>query len=85
MFNKDTILIGHSLNCDLEALKLIHKNVVDTSITFPHRNPQFKNPLRKLAKLYINMDIQDAHTGHDSAEDAIAAMRLLIAKYQGKI
>uniref|UniRef100_A0A0K0EVF6 Exonuclease domain-containing protein n=1 Tax=Strongyloides venezuelensis TaxID=75913 RepID=A0A0K0EVF6_STRVS len=85
MFNKDTILIGHSLNCDLEALKLIHKNVVDTSVTFPHRNPQFKNPLRKLAKLYINMDIQDAHTGHDSAEDAIAAMRLLIAKYQGKI
>ncbi|KAF4530573.1 hypothetical protein B566_EDAN006778 [Ephemera danica] len=37
LFSKDTILIGHSLNSDLMVLKLIHYNVVDTSIVYPHR------------------------------------------------
>uniref|UniRef100_A0A0N4Z3W3 Exonuclease domain-containing protein n=1 Tax=Parastrongyloides trichosuri TaxID=131310 RepID=A0A0N4Z3W3_PARTI len=85
LVNQDTILIGHSLNCDLETLKIVHKNVVDTSVTFPHKNPKYKQSLKNIAKAYINMDIQEAHTGHDSAEDAIAAMKVLIAKYQGKI
>lgn len=37
MFNTKTILVGHSLESDFKALKLIHDNVVDTSILFPHR------------------------------------------------
>lgn len=35
--HSDTILIGHSIENDLRALKLIHKTVIDTSIMFPHQ------------------------------------------------
>lgn len=31
-----TILVGHSLNSDLNALKLTHPFIVDTTIIFPH-------------------------------------------------
>ncbi|KAG8126860.1 hypothetical protein E2320_022023 [Naja naja] len=37
MFSTETILIGHSLESDLFALKLIHSTVVDTAVVFPHR------------------------------------------------
>jgi hypothetical protein len=36
--NKDTILIGHSLENDLHAMKLIHENVIDTSVLFARKN-----------------------------------------------
>ncbi|KAJ3616784.1 hypothetical protein Zmor_009023 [Zophobas morio] len=32
----DTILVGHSLENDLLALKMCHELVIDTSILFPH-------------------------------------------------
>ncbi|XP_023213888.1 putative exonuclease GOR, partial [Centruroides sculpturatus] len=35
--NKDTIIIGHGLENDLKALRLIHEKIVDTSIIFPDR------------------------------------------------
>uniref|UniRef100_A0A1B0CD91 Exonuclease domain-containing protein n=1 Tax=Lutzomyia longipalpis TaxID=7200 RepID=A0A1B0CD91_LUTLO len=37
MFHSQTILVGHSLDHDLLALKMVHSCVVDTSILFPHR------------------------------------------------
>jgi len=37
MFHSRTILIGHSLESDLKALKMIHSTVVDTSVLFPHK------------------------------------------------
>lgn len=37
MFHSRTILIGHSLDSDLKALKLIHGTVVDTSVLYPHK------------------------------------------------
>lgn len=37
MFHSKTILIGHSLDSDLKALKLIHGTVVDTSVLYPHK------------------------------------------------
>lgn len=37
MFHSRTILVGHSLESDLKALKLIHDFVVDTSILYPHK------------------------------------------------
>lgn len=37
MFHSRTILIGHSLDSDLKALKLIHDTVVDTSVLYPHK------------------------------------------------
>jgi RNA exonuclease 1 len=45
----DTILIGHSLDNDLRALRLVHRRVVDTCALFPHpRGPPFRRALRDL-------------------------------------
>ena len=47
--NADTILVGHSLENDLRAMKLVHDKVVDTSILFQHRSLGYKPALRDLA------------------------------------
>ncbi|NXL89361.1 REXO1 exonuclease, partial [Alectura lathami] len=81
MFSADTILIGHSLESDLFALKLIHGTVVDTAIVFPHRlGLPYKRALRTLMADYLKRIIQDNVEGHDSSEDARACMELMIWK-----
>ncbi|CAD6227837.1 GSCOCG00006295001-RA-CDS [Cotesia congregata] len=78
MFSEKTILIGHSLESDFKALKLIHNTVVDTSVVFPHKNgyPQ-KRALKNLCSEYLRKIIQNDVGGHDSSEDAIACMELM--------
>jgi len=72
---KDTILVGHSLENDLRAMKICHFNILDTSILYPHNaGPPAKNSLRGLAQQHLHRAIQVGN--HDSAEDAIAAMEL---------
>jgi len=45
----DTILIGHALDNDLRALRLVHRRVVDTAALFPHpRGPPYRRALRDL-------------------------------------
>lgn len=81
MFSADSILIGHSLESDLFALKLIHSMVVDTAIVFPHRlGLPYKRALRNLMADYLKRIIQDNVGGHDSSEDARACMELMIWK-----
>uniref|UniRef100_A0A2K6BBL5 RNA exonuclease 1 homolog n=1 Tax=Macaca nemestrina TaxID=9545 RepID=A0A2K6BBL5_MACNE len=81
MFSADTILIGHSLESDLLALKLIHSTVVDTSVLFPHRlGLPYKRSLRNLMADYLRQIIQDNVDGHSSSEDAGACMHLVIWK-----
>ncbi|XP_045432269.1 RNA exonuclease 1 homolog isoform X1 [Pipistrellus kuhlii] len=81
MFNADTILIGHSLESDLLALKVIHSTVVDTSVLFPHRlGLPYKRSLRNLMADYLRQIIQDNVDGHSSSEDASACMHLVIWK-----
>ncbi|KAJ8278556.1 hypothetical protein GJAV_G00088870 [Gymnothorax javanicus] len=81
MFSADSILIGHSLESDLFALKLIHSTVVDTAIVFPHRlGLPYKRALRNLMADYLKRIIQDNVEGHDSSEDASACMQLMIWK-----
>jgi len=77
------ILIGHSLNSDLTALKLTHPFVADTSILYPHpRGPPMKSSLKWLAQKYLNREIQKGHgtKGHDSVEDAKACLDLVKLK-----
>ncbi|KAL1110291.1 hypothetical protein AAG570_008368 [Ranatra chinensis] len=58
--NDKTILIGHSLDNDLRVLKILHNNVVDTSVVFPHKmGPPRKSALRYLAQEFLNVKIQD--------------------------
>lgn len=79
----DTILIGHSLNSDLKALKFTHPYVIDTALLFPHpRGPPLKSSLKWLAQKYLSREIQKGHgsTGHDSIEDAKACLDLVKQK-----
>ncbi|XP_010870141.2 RNA exonuclease 1 homolog isoform X2 [Esox lucius] len=81
MFNAESILIGHSLESDLFALKIIHSTVVDTAIIFPHRlGLPYKRALRNLMADHLKRIIQDSVDGHDSSEDACACMQLMMWK-----
>ncbi|CAL9696447.1 unnamed protein product [Knipowitschia caucasica] len=81
MFSAESILLGHSLESDLMALKLIHSSVVDTAIVFPHRlGLPYKRALRNLMADHLKRIIQDSVGGHDSSEDASACMELMIWK-----
>ncbi|KAL3670392.1 hypothetical protein V7S43_004710 [Phytophthora oleae] len=79
---KDTILVGHSLTSDLRALRLVHPTIGDTAILYPHqRGFPFRTSLKYLTKTYLKKDIQmQIQAGHDSAEDAIASLELLLLK-----
>ncbi|KAJ4824100.1 Small RNA degrading nuclease 5 [Turnera subulata] len=78
---KETILIGHSLENDLLALKISHVLVIDTAILYKHpRGGSYKSALRVLAKRFLSREIQQSRDGHDSIEDAQAAMELALLK-----
>ncbi|XP_077456107.1 uncharacterized protein LOC144073971 [Stigmatopora argus] len=77
----DTILIGHGLEADLCALKLLHGTVVDTAAVFPHRlGPPHRLSLNRLTSEYLTRIIQESVCGHDTAEDATACMELMLMK-----
>ncbi|KAI9355473.1 hypothetical protein BD770DRAFT_411681 [Pilaira anomala] len=84
----NTILVGHGLENDLKALRLAHPYCVDTSLLYDHhRGPPYKPSLRFLARNYLKRHIQDrneAHIGHDSAEDAVATLDLFKLKLANK-
>ncbi|CAF0782777.1 unnamed protein product [Adineta ricciae] len=81
LFNNRTILIGHSLESDLKALKIVHETIVDTSLVFPHaKGKPFKRALRTLMAEYLTKIIQENVEGHDSVEDAISCMELMLWK-----
>uniref|UniRef100_A0A8B9IHB3 RNA exonuclease 5 n=1 Tax=Anser cygnoides TaxID=8845 RepID=A0A8B9IHB3_ANSCY len=72
----DAVLVGHSLNADLQALQMIHPSVIDTSLLFA-RNEGRRFKLKFLAKAVLGKEIQcDQKLGHDPAEDARAALEL---------
>jgi RNA exonuclease 1 len=82
-----TILIGHSLNSDLTALKITHPYIIDTALVYPHpRGPPLKSSLKWLAQRYLNREIQKGHgttgpgAGHDSIEDSRTCLDLVKQK-----
>ncbi|KAL4271298.1 hypothetical protein GQ457_13G022130 [Hibiscus cannabinus] len=81
LVHKDTILVGHSLENDLLALKISHNLIIDTSVLYKHpRGGSYKSALRVLAKRFLSREIQQSGAGHDSIEDARAAMDLALLK-----
>ena len=49
--SQQDILIGHSLESDLNVMKIKHDNIVDTSIIYEHnRGPPSKPSLKSLAE-----------------------------------
>lgn len=86
MFSNKTILVGHSLESDFKALKLIHDSIVDTSVLFPHKmGLPYKRALRNLSSEYLKKIIQNSVDGHDSAEDALVCMELIIWKLKEEL
>lgn len=78
MFNSETILVGHSLDSDFKALKLIHDVVVDTSVLYPHKmGPPKKRALKTLCIENLKKIIQENDAGHDSAEDSVVCIQLI--------
>ena len=74
----ETILIGHSLNNDLEQLRLIHTNVIDTHMLIP-RLAGHKHGLAALAAALCGRQVQSgARLGHDCREDTLAARELVL-------
>lgn len=71
----DDVLVGHSLDCDLRALRLAHHCCGDTALLFGHpRGAPYKKKLKQLAKEFLDREIQGG--SHDSIEDARAALDL---------
>uniref|UniRef100_A0A1I7SFF2 Exonuclease domain-containing protein n=1 Tax=Bursaphelenchus xylophilus TaxID=6326 RepID=A0A1I7SFF2_BURXY len=76
--NQNTILIGHSLEFDLRALKLVHHNIVDTSMVFHVSHRHSKHSLKALSKMFMGIRIQE--NGHCPVEDSMAALHLVYVK-----
>lgn len=79
-----TILVGHSLDSDLKAMKMTHPFIVDTSVIFAHpKGHPFKHSLKWLAQKYLNRNVQKGDgtlQGHDSIEDARTCLDLVKKK-----
>ncbi|KAJ0033132.1 hypothetical protein NQD34_000239, partial [Periophthalmus magnuspinnatus] len=73
---RDAVLVGHSLENDLRALKMVHPHVIDTSLLYRREFGQrFK--LKVLAQTLLQKQIQtEDMRGHDPCEDAAAALEL---------
>jgi RNA exonuclease 1 len=82
LFTTQSILLGHSLESDLSAMKLTHPFIIDTSLIYPHpRGPPLRSSLKFLAQKYLRRDIQQQDSkGHNSVEDALAVLDLVKLK-----
>ena len=75
------IIVGHALHEDMTALHLEHGRIVDTQDVFPHPDgPHKRTSLKFQAKLHLGRNIQQDADGHDSKEDALAALDLIKTK-----
>ena len=85
-----SILIGHSLESDLVALKLRHSRCIDTALLYEHprgRGSGMKPGLAWLIKKWCGREIRTRRVidgkevpGHDPEEDARACIELLKKK-----
>lgn len=70
----NTVMVGHGLENDMNAMRLIHEKVVDTAILYPKHKatPTFRFSLKQLSFQYLGRNIQSGE--HDSGEDSLAAI-----------
>uniref|UniRef100_A0A0A1WVL0 Putative RNA exonuclease NEF-sp n=1 Tax=Zeugodacus cucurbitae TaxID=28588 RepID=A0A0A1WVL0_ZEUCU len=77
----DAILVGQSLNFDLNAMKMMHPYVIDTSMCFNLSGiRRRKAKLQTLAMTFLKEAIQENADGHDSVEDSLASLKLVKMK-----
>ena len=85
LLTPETPLIGHALDNDLNAARIIHPSIVDSVLLYSHpRGLPIRFGLKMLMKRHLDRDIQmGGADGHDSKEDARAAgdlVRLKVAE-----
>ncbi|KAJ5173622.1 Exonuclease RNase T/DNA polymerase III [Penicillium coprophilum] len=85
--DSETVLVGHSLNNDLDVLGIIHWNIVDSSIITSeavfytvHAREALNRTwsLKTLTNELVNYDIQVGKQGHSALEDAHATRDIVI-------
>ncbi|KAF8626807.1 hypothetical protein AX17_006464 [Amanita inopinata Kibby_2008] len=78
------ILLGHSLESDLKALKISHPYCIDTALIYHHpRGRPLKPGLAWLTRKWCGREIQNrGDGGHDPEEDARACVDLLRKKLE---
>ncbi|VVB18225.1 unnamed protein product [Arabis nemorensis] len=79
--SKGTIMVGHSLNNDLNVLKIDHARVIDTSMVFKYDGaPTSRRPsLNNLCKSILGHEVRKEGAAHHCVHDAAAAMKLVLA------
>ncbi|KAI9717682.1 MAG: hypothetical protein M1812_004627 [Candelaria pacifica] len=80
-----TPLIGHAIENDLTAARIVHPTIIDTVLLYPHpRGLPIRYGLKLLTGKHLGRNIQTGGaSGHDSKEDARAAgdlVRLKVAQ-----
>ncbi|KAB1214780.1 Small RNA degrading nuclease 3 [Morella rubra] len=83
LLSDGTILVGHSLNNDLRALKLDHARVIDTSFIFKYSDGSINRrpSLNSLCKA-SSWHVRKKGAPHNCLDDACAAMKLVLAKIE---
>lgn len=76
LIDEDTIIVGHGLENDLNSMRLVHHNVVDTSILYP-KGLNNKFALKDLSFKLLDRNIQTGE--HSSEEDSLAAIDIVKA------
>ncbi|KAK1439014.1 hypothetical protein QVD17_04829 [Tagetes erecta] len=87
LLSSGTILVGHSLNKDLQALKVDHTRVIDTCLVFKYwSGSNFRRPsLNDLCKTVLGYELRKEGDPHNCLEDARVAMKLVLAKIEGGV
>ncbi|KAL1903211.1 RNA exonuclease 3 [Sporothrix stenoceras] len=87
LIRPETVLIGHALENDLKAMRMVHARISDTALLYPHpKGLPIRYSLRVLAKEHLDRVVQAGGplAGHDSAEDARVAGDLVRLKIKNK-
>mmetsp|Transcript_14325 Transcript_14325/g.24354 ORF Transcript_14325/g.24354 Transcript_14325/m.24354 type:complete len:747 (-) Transcript_14325:1206-3446(-) len=81
LIHEEDVIIGHSAENDLRALRLVHNNIVDTSVVFRGDNGR-KYSLKHLSNVLLQRQIQNGcgSSGHCSREDAEASLVLALRR-----
>ncbi|GAB0138364.1 hypothetical protein EsDP_00006599 [Epichloe bromicola] len=82
LLSPSTPLIGHGLENDLNAVRIVHPTLIDTVLLYPHKGGlPYRHSLKMLMDVHLRKKIQQETgpkvSGHDSAEDARAAGELV--------
>ncbi|KAL3985440.1 Complex I intermediate-associated protein 30 (CIA30) family protein [Acanthocheilonema viteae] len=73
----DAILVGHTLECDFNAMHITHPYCVDISLCLNlSGKDRQRSSLKTLARIFLDEEIQ-GENGHCSVDDAVITMRLL--------